>query len=499
MGRGIELEVIGDSSLFTRLGKGVGYLVSADGAEYLVDCGATPFRALGHDGINSLRGLIATHSHEDHRRWFTDLVLYLKYHPACRRKLTLITSEKIHEEYEKNSRGALEISLSADSRRVVDVPYSEFVEKVVIGPLAKYAVKLCQQGSGGRVWRAVETATGEPAPPSLAKVVVNPAANRPRMLFKDPDIGEWVEPESYYPFSSRTFYEPDRNDVIDETSGLRIRAVKAPAWHGPPTIGLLFSRGAEKVAFSSDTVYDMDLWRELVDTKRPRPPEVQTHQFEEAYVLRDDINRYIERTWSEERFQEALKCFDGAVVVHDADFEASIVHTSLSKLEKQSSWRKLLLTHTPERFCSQFPITATGKRYVFEDGDVLEIAGCRRLPRESGRPEGGTARPLEADVYFKDADGLLYVGYEAAEGIGRLWDTPRGATMTIGTDAPPAPEAKLLGRYDVYRDIDGEYYPALTERGSYYRIRTDGKVEAVSETADTSRGRLAEDRRGRVR
>ena len=33
MGRGIELEVIGDSSLFTRLGKGVGYLVSADGAE----------------------------------------------------------------------------------------------------------------------------------------------------------------------------------------------------------------------------------------------------------------------------------------------------------------------------------------------------------------------------------------------------------------------------------------------------------------------------------
>ena len=60
------------------------------------------------------------------------------------------------------------------------------------------------------------------------------------MLFKDPMYGEWIEPESYYPFSSTTFYESDQNIFVDEEAGLTVKAIKSSAWHGVPTIAFKF-------------------------------------------------------------------------------------------------------------------------------------------------------------------------------------------------------------------------------------------------------------------
>jgi len=517
VGSGIHVEVLGDSSLFTRLGKGVSYLVRADGSTYLIDCGATPFLALGHEGVKALKGLVATHSHEDHRRWFTDLALYIHYHPDLGKRLRLITSEPIHEEYEKNSKGALERSLSADSHSVVEVPYSEFVEKAVMGPRAKYRIealgsqsskalrsRIAEQsetgGSSsdavlkGRVWRVVETRTGEVVDPSTAKVLVNPAANRPRMLFKDPGEGLWVEPASYYPFTSRTFYESERNDLLDEETGLRLRAVKAPTWHGPPTIGVLIERGDDRVAFSSDTVFDPALWRELAEDERSLPPEAGSPEFAEAHVIEGDINDYIQRTWSRERYEEAMSAYDGAVVIHDADFEQSVVHTAQSNLTPDADWTRLVLTHTPDGFASRYPLTSTGKRYLVAGGDIFEEVG-------------GQAFDLDADLYFKREDGALLVGYRTDSGEGRLWETPRGMAVEVGHDDPPprAPngpgKAEFLGRYELFFDMGGCYLPAkpvFDGRGDY-RERSDGKTELVTETRQGSKGKVVEGIRRRER
>ena len=478
----IRIEVFGDSSLFTSVGKGVSYLVRAGDAEYLLDCGATPFRSLGHEGLKRLRGVVATHSHEDHRRWFTDLVLYLHYHPDLMRRLVLITSEAIHEEYEKNSKGALERSLSDDSRRVVDVPYQDFVEKILLGPRAKYRIdERPVSGGEGTSWRVVEAATGEVVPPDRAKVFVNPKANRPRMLMRDPSTGEWVEPESYYPFSSTDYYEADRNDFVDEATGLRLRASKAPTWHGPPTIGVLIERGDERVAFSSDTVYDPMLWRDLAETKRPLPPEAGTDEFAEAHVVEGDINDYIERTWAPERYEEAMRCYDGAVVIHDADFERSVVHTSHSKLTPDADWRRLVLTHTPDGFASLYPVTYTGKHYLFTDRDIFEEVDGRALP-------------IDAELHFKAHDDTLVVGYRSDSGEGRLWETPRGLAVESGHDRPPTEGAKLLGRFDLYVDLFGYYFPAgpFLDGTGRYRVRSDGRHEFVTETSEGSSGRIVE-------
>jgi ribonuclease BN (tRNA processing enzyme) len=488
MGSGIEIDVVGDSSLFTALGKGVAYLVRANGSQYMIDSGATPFLALGHAGIMGLRGLFATHSHEDHRRWFTDIVLYMHYQPpAVARRLNLITSEDIHEEYEKNSKGALERSLSADSRKIVDVPFDQFVQKIVLGPRAKYRIEPRNLDSGGgRVWRVVEVATGRILTPDRAKVFVNPKANRPRLLFKDPEIGEWVEPQSFYPFASTVFYESDRNDFRDPDSGLCFRAAKAAAWHGPPTIGIVVSLGDDRVAFSSDTVYDPPLWLDLVETRNKLPKDVRTKAWQEAYVVEDDINAYIERSWGRARYDEAMTCYDGAVVIHDADFERSVVHTAQSKFSPDSDWLRLILTHTPDGFASVHPITLTGKKFRVLSGEVYENVD-------------GDSWPLDADLYFKDKSGTLWVGYKNDSGTGRLWDTPRGLAVEMsGKPSVAATDAKFLGRYDLYVDMAGVYVPEPSSSNQAYRLRSDGKVELVTQTPTGSTGTVVENVRGKL-
>ncbi len=490
MSQGIELDIIGDSSYFTRLGKGVSYLVRANGSEYLVDCGATPFLALGHEGLKNLKGLVATHSHEDHRRWFTDMVLYMRYHPDLRKRLRLIITPLIHEEFEKNSKGALERTLSVDRRRVVSVPYSEFVEKRLLGPRPLYGIEQRPpERAEGWVWRVVERATGEVLPPARAKVLVDPRANRPRMLFKDPALDKWVEPETFYPFSSTAFYEAGRNDHVDEETGLTFRAVKAAAWHGPPVIGILVTLGETTLAFSSDTVYDPGLWRDLVDEERPTSPELGSREFEDASVVEGDINDYIQRTWSEERLREGESCFDGAVVVHDADFEHSVVHTPYSKFRPDLDWKRLLLTHTPDGFASTCPITITGRSYRVIEGDVFELVDGEDLP-------------LEADLYFKDADNSPWVGYAAADGIARLWEIPRGLIVTLspraGSDEPPSEDAKLVGRFDAYMDVEGHSLPPILSPGKRYIKRADGRLELVTDAPGGSQGRIVEDLRRRL-
>ena len=70
---GIEVEVLGDSSLFSRDGKGVSYLVRAGSTSLLLECGANPFWKLGPEGVAGLSGVIVTHSHFDHHRYLEQM------------------------------------------------------------------------------------------------------------------------------------------------------------------------------------------------------------------------------------------------------------------------------------------------------------------------------------------------------------------------------------------------------------------------------------------
>jgi hypothetical protein len=172
-----------------------------------------------------------------------------------------------------------------------------------------------------------------------AKIVISNKSKRPRMLFKDPHSREWVEPDSFYPFSSGIFYEEDKNVYRDEEEGLTLEAVKEHAWHGIPVIGLKIQAGEDTLIFSSDTINDVHLWKELYTEKHAQRISMPQKDFESASVIYGDINDFIERVWSEERYEEAIRAFEDAVVIHDVCTEPTAVHTHY-RLLQSSSLRK---------------------------------------------------------------------------------------------------------------------------------------------------------------
>jgi ribonuclease BN (tRNA processing enzyme) len=295
MSHDIEFEVIGNTSPFSLMGESSCYLVTVNGRSYLLDCGTPIFPYLGYQGISEIKGIFATHSHEDHKRWFTDIVLFSFYNPVLKSKVRLVSSETILDEYAKNSKGALERTLSFDSKKVIDVPYENMVDLIIIGPRSKYFINLKRAEAG--FYYQVEDRQGNVIGPDKAKIFINPAATRPRLLYKDDETGEWVEPESYYCFDSGLFYEKDKNVFYDGEAGLTVQAVKSTVWHGVPTIAFKFMTKENSLFFSADTVYRPDLWLQLCEERQPqRFNTISSSEFEKSSVIIADINDFIERT-----------------------------------------------------------------------------------------------------------------------------------------------------------------------------------------------------------
>ncbi len=475
----ILIDVIGDSGPFSLIGKSIGYRITAGNDHYLLDCGAPVFQLLGTDGIQSLRGIFATHSHEDHRRWFTDLALFKRYTPGCSGKLRLVTTDTIHDEFHKNSKGALERSLSGDSRTVIDMPYLEFVEQVTLGPRPLYRVVLTDSPAG-RVWRVLDR-ENRPVPPQQAKIFINPEANRPRLLFRDPATQLWVEPESYYAFSDTVFYTAERNVFTDAANGLQVEALKEPAWHGPPTIALRFTRGETRVVFSSDTVYDPALWRRLVSERRPQKGPLTGDEFLAAPVVYGNINDYIEQTWSERRLQEALHAYDDAVLVHDVDYNGSIVHTSYRNIAAARSDPSLpttLLTHSPDRFVSLLPLAASEKSYRVRGRALTELTDHGDFP-------------LDADCFIKE-EGKLFAGYRNPNGLYAVVESDRGFAVRPRSELRAS---DIVFTVDLYQDISGGYFRRISDDSERYHVRPDGTVELLHFSVDGSRGELVTDQR----
>jgi ribonuclease BN (tRNA processing enzyme) len=474
----IIFDVIGNTSPFSMMGESSGYMVTVDDRSYLLECGSPIFPTLGYKGIARIQGIFATHSHEDHKRWFTDIVLFTFYNPLVKHKVRLISSESVLDEYAKNSKGALERSLSADSKRVVDVPYDSMVQNIVVGPRSRYRIALKTTEDGGFRYQ-VEDSAGAPVGPERAKIVINPAANRPRLLFRDPVSGEWVEPESYYPFSSSVFYEEDKNIFHDEAAGLTVEAIKSCAWHGVPTVAFRFKTKKNCLLFSSDTVYRPSLWRELYQEYRtPVFRNITPEEFEKKSILYGDINDFIERTWSRERYESAMSSYDGAVVVHDVASKGSVVHTDYSDVAN-CPIRHLILTHNPDNITAFRPILTSGKRLVVRDG----------RPYESVK---GVLHKLDADVYIRHF-ACNMVGYRSPRGAYKVIE--RDGTLGI-VEARSAD--KGIMKVNLYEDVGGEYFPVLKDPGRFYTVRTDGKVEEVTVEERSSRGVVVKGRRGKI-
>jgi hypothetical protein len=85
------------------------------------------------------------------------------------------------------------------------------------------------------------------------------------------------------------------------------------------------------------------------------------------------------------------------------------------------------------------------------------------------------------------------VGYRSERGDYKVIEKD-GLLGVVKRDEPGA----ALTRVDLYEDIRGEYFPLLTDQNRSYMVREDGQVEEVTRVGNTSRGRVAENVRGKV-
>ena len=477
---GISFWVLGDFGPFSRMGKSIGYLVSVGGSRFLIDCGAPLFSQIGGHGLADIDSLILTHCHDDHKRWFTDLALFHKYAPDFDKKVSLLTSEEVHAELMLSASAAMDRSLSIDSKKIVDIPYEDYVDFRPIGPRPRFGIARTETGGGTSRLHVVQSG-GEPVGPDKAKVVVSKRTGRPRLLLRDPERGEWVEPESYYSFGSDFFYHTDKN--LYQGDGFSIEAVKAPVWHGIPGIGVKISTARETLLFSSDTVHDVELWEVLYTEKRPQSPGMGKAEFEAAEVITGDINDYIERTWSEQRYSEAMKSFTDTVVVQDVSARHSIVHTDYVRLgHTLLSKDKALLTHCPDKITSEWALCFSEKTFCVRDGKLYELVGGRPLC-------------MDADVYHKE-NGKFFVGFRSPDGKYPVYECDGLLGISLnGTRAENTEPGSLLFHVDLYEDVGGGYYPVIDDTDLMYFLREDGKVELVKFDETGSTGRVVEDLR----
>ena len=472
MSNGITLKVLGDYGPFSREGKSIGYRVNIGESSYLVDCGSPLFNQIGGHGLKDIKGLFITHCHDDHKRWFTDLALFYMYAPDLSHKLTLYTTDIINDELKCSSGPALENSLSICRKKIVDIPYENYIDFQRIGPCARYKIVSRDEGSG-KTTLYVMGREGNVAGPDISKIVISTKTGKPRMLFKDPVCGEWVEPESFYPFSSDIFYEKNKN-VLDNGEGCIIEAIKAPVWHGIPGIGIRIKTDKESLVFSSDTVNDGVLWKQLYTEKREQNfDNLSKKEFESSSVIYGDINDYIERAWSEERYKEAVNAFNDAIVIHDVSVRNSVVHTDYEKLENTFLKRdKTILVHSPDRLTSEWVLSNAGKTYVIKDNVFFEKVGDRLYP-------------MNADIYHKEA-GRYYVGYKNEKGKYTVYG--KDGVLSLSNDFNF--NGSSLYNVDLYEDVSGKYFKRLEGEGSAYVERADGRVELVRYTEDGSFGKI---------
>ncbi len=475
----IRVRILGDSGPFSRMGKSISYLLEIGASKLLIDCGAPMFQLIGGRALRHVRGLFVTHCHDDHKRWFSDMALFYRYAPDYPDPLTLLTTDDVQVELEKASGPSLDISLSPDARRIVDLPVEGYFRRIPVGPRARVRLEDTWARGGGL---AVVDLDGHPVEPGRAKAIVNPVTGRARLLYRDPDCGAWVEPAAYYAYGDPAFYDGDPR-VYADPEGFTIEAINAPVWHGLPTTGLRVRYGDELLVIPSDTNHDLELWRALVDDRRTPNHDLAPEAFASAGVLEGDINDFVERTWSERRFAEAQATFEEGVSIHDVSGPHSVVHTGYDQLGRTAlDPRRTLLTHSPDRMTSAWTLSKVDKTFCIRGGRIHEVVG-------------EAVWPMCADYYHKEG-GRYYVAFRDTEGT-HVVQERKG--MLFLAPSPDPERGEVVCRVRVYEDVHGQYLPLLDrDSGQFYRRRADGSVERVEPHAHGSVGHVVADLRERI-
>ena len=477
---GINVKILGDFGPFSRMGKSIGYLLEIGQSKYLLDCGAPLFQQIGGHGLKQINGLIITHCHDDHKRWFSDLALFNMYAPDIPNKAFLITSEDVHNDLIKSSMPALEKSLSKDSKNIIDISYEDYIEYQIIGPRARYRIVSIDEGKG-KTGLYITDREGNILEPDKAKIFISPRTGRPRMLFKDPDYKEWIEPESFYSFSSSTFYEEDMN-IFKNPEGFTIEAIKAPVWHGVTGIGIKIKTDNETVIFSSDTAHDIELWKQLYTEKRPQRINMSKTEFESTSVIYGNINDYIERIWSEERFNEAINTFNEVIVIHDISVKNSIVHTDYENLDRTTLKKEMvLLTHSPDKITSEWALCKAEKKFKIKGNKFYEVVGDKLYE-------------MNADIYHKEG-GKYYVGYKNEKGKYKVYE--KYCLLRFNSEDGSDPGTPLY-KVDLYEDLSGRYFPKVENNNAVYIERSEGKAELIEFNDTGSTGKIVENLRDKI-
>lgn len=477
---GLRVDIIGDSGPFSRLGKSIGYRIRAGDSEFLFDCGAPIFKLLGPEGLAQIEGIIVSHSHEDHKRWFTDIALFQKFSSDTDHQLPLHCTYKILDELRTTTAYALEQTLSAESNRVINLTFEDYFEPGVIGPEPRYRCKKVGEKPGEQNWVVVDR-EGNRLPPDRAKVFKPPQVHRPRMLFKDPREEIWVEPETYYAYTDERFYVNESDSPTwHHDSGLAITPIKATAWHGPVVNAYLFEYEGEQIFFSSDTYYNPELWESLTEPLSPKK-NAASGEAKEKTFLRGEINDYLEKIWSEKRLNRALSFYrEDLPTIHDVSGPWAKVHTSYEFLEDHEG--EILLTHSPDEFTSLHPLAHFEKSFRVQSNEFLE------------ETEDGQLFPLKAACYHKRFN-RYFIGIEDESGDHLLVKKQPGVYDVIEREATVPGSAEVLESIKLYEDINGEYFPVLTAENEEYYVRPDGQVEHQVHTAQGTEGEIVKNQR----
>jgi ribonuclease BN (tRNA processing enzyme) len=475
--REFELKIIGDSGPFSRLGKSIGYHLTYGDASYLLDCGAPVFQILGQNGLKELDGIIATHAHEDHKRWFTDIALYQKFSLDRDDRITLIGTHEIIRQYRLASPAALERTLNYKSNNLRSLRFEDYIEPQYIGPEPKYKIKKLSDGNGSFQWRVVDQ-SNDPLPPDRAKVIKPAEAIIPSMIIKDEKDGVWVEPNSYYSLDDSRFYDTDGSvSSYDLGKNFSLKPYRAPAWHGPSTTAFSISLPEGEIFFTSDTVYNPTLWDELTE---PRDSRLSRDELDRSYI-EGAVEDYIECVWSEKRLERAKSVYEkDCIYIHDVSGPDAKVHTAYKHLKDFDS--EMLLTHSPDVFTTKHPMAHLNKTYTLRDNQLLE------------RTKDGELYPLDAVCYFKKFS-QYYVGYKDPDGDFILVEKSPGDFGIDYEEAEVAPDTTVICRISLYRDLGGRYFPTLKHENEEYRTRPDGQVERIVNHSNGSKGDIMEDSR----
>ena len=359
--------------------------------------------------------------------------------------------------------------------------YDDYIEFHPLGPRTKFRIvrDTCE---GAVESLSVVNGTGDKLGPERAKIVISTRNGQPRLLMKDEEYNEWIEPETFYPFSSSVFYEEEHNNYRDP-SGYTIEAINAPVWHGVPSIGLKFTTASETLIFSGDTAHDTELWHALHTEKRPQRLKTSVLEFERAGIIYGDINDYIERVWSAGRYFEALRAFENAVVIHDIATHKSVVHTDYRRLQHTVLHKEnVILTHSPDKMTSEWALSKAEKTFCIRGRRFFEVVGDKQWL-------------MNADIYHKER-GRYFVGYKNPLGTTTLYENDGILNLGGRWNWENGTEVYKL---NLYEDIAGQYVPVLAdESGSRYVERPDGRVELVTFSENGSQGTIMEDQRARL-